>query len=390
MDWTLACLSMTNKHNERIEMKIAITAPEHPNTPLHGGIARYLRDYVPALAKKHEVLLISVEDGPLIEGVKQVILPKSPLPSPLTPPWLSKKINTILHDYSPDVVEYANWMGLGCKDNGSWKKLVRISTPVKYGSLRNGILPKLALPLHHHWEKKSIQNMDYCISNTNANIETCQNAYGSLPETTVIPHGINLPIAAPLDTACDILFVGRFEERKGVDVLLKAWKLLISENKIAPQIKLRLVGRETYPCPEGYLRNLLGKFEINSDRIVIHDNPGDDELNEIKQLCIVNVIPSRYESFGMVALEAHAANLAVVASDVGGLKEVVEDKVNGLLFTVGDPDQLADKLASLLNEPDSRSKYIEKGINLLNTRFSIKSMVDESLKVYEKVIANVG
>lgn len=367
-------------------MKVAIITSEHPYSGNRGGIGRYLRDYIPELAKHADVSMISIEKGIEIDNVKSYYLNKPPLPSPLLPPLYSLKINKILKEINPDVVEYANWMGLGCMDNGDWEKFIRISTPVLFGSLRKGLFPKLALPIHHYWEKKCMENMDYCISNSYANIETCTKAYKKLPNTSVIPHGINLPITYPKENANDILFVGRFEERKGLDILLKAWKLLLSENQINKNIKLRIVGRETYPCPEGYLKQLLTEIKIPSNRIIIHNNPDDEELDNIKKECIVNVIPSRYESFGMVALEAHASNLAVVATEIGGLQEVIKNNENGLLFQNENFKELAKQIKFLLINCEERNKFIKTGIKFLNTKFSIQNMVKESIKIYEKNI----
>ena len=84
-------------------MKICIVAPEHPNSHLHGGIARYLKDYIEELKQKVDVVLISIEDAKAIEGVKQYVI-QSPPWGPLCSLIYASKINSLIEKIKPDVI----------------------------------------------------------------------------------------------------------------------------------------------------------------------------------------------------------------------------------------------------------------------------------------------
>jgi glycosyltransferase involved in cell wall biosynthesis len=79
------------------------------------------------------------------------------------------------------------------------------------------------------------------------------------------------------------------------------------------------------------------------------------------QLCDVMVLATDNETFGLVLIEAMMCGVCVVASDSGGPLEIVDDRVNGLLFKTFDSDDLADKLALLQKESALREKYAKAG-----------------------------
>ncbi len=366
-------------------MKITIVSPEHPLSPLHGGIGRYLRDYIPELAKYHDVLMISIEDGEEMNGVKQVIIPKSNLPSPLKPFALSKAINKVLKNFQPDCVEYANWLGLGCCDKGSWAKIVRLSTPVIHGTLKPGLLPKIARPFHHHWELHTVKNADIWISNTHQNLATCETVYKIKKDNFIINHGLNLPINKIEPTNKDILFVGRFESRKGVDILLEAWEIVCKDSSYDER-KLHLVGRDMPGASGSYLQDCLQKFSPPEKSYIVHGGIDESDLMKLRKECLIALIPSRYESFGMVALEAFASGHAVISSRTGGLTEIVTDENNGLLFENENSQDLADTILKLIKNRNLTIKLAEHGQLSLIENFSMKTMVEKSIKAYEYAI----
>src|SRR5512136_2942298 len=74
------------------------------------------------------------------------------------------------------------------------------------------------------------------------------------------------------------------------------------------------------------------------------------------------VVPSQYESFGMVALEAMACGTPVVASQIGGLAYLVQDGITGYTVPVDDPNELADRITSLLQNPDLRERMGKQSV----------------------------
>ena len=370
-------------------LKIALVTPEHPNSPRHGGIARYLRDYAPALAAAADVVLVSTEAGEELAGVPQHIVSAGCLPSPLAPPGRSRRIQDVLRRLNPDIVEYPNWGALGCCDRGHWTTVTRISTPVRRGSLRPGLMPRLARPLHHFWESQAIRRTDFAISHTNAHILTCEAVYGQLPPVKTIALGVNLPPVEPLPGARGVLFVGRFEARKGLDVLIEAWRSLSAAQKAG--LTLHLVGRDTPGRSGSYLRDCLRDDPPEALAVKVHHSLNEAELARLRQSCHIAVVPSRYESFGMVVLEAFAFGHAVIASAAGGLPEVVRDGEDGLLVAPEDVAALARALARLGQDEALAAKLATAGRQALATRFSVARMVEASLAAYEVAVAgNTG
>jgi D-inositol-3-phosphate glycosyltransferase len=98
------------------------------------------------------------------------------------------------------------------------------------------------------------------------------------------------------------------------------------------------------------------------DLVAFLGKRGQDTLPYYYSAAEVVVVPSFYESFGMVALEAMACGTPVVASQVGGLAYLVQDGVTGFTVPVEDPQALADRLMSLLSNPDLRMKMGEQAV----------------------------
>lgn len=155
----------------------------------------------------------------------------------------------------------------------------------------------------------------------------------------VIPHGIPararpaLPALVHRGNQVNVLFVGRFDHQKGVDLLLDAWAdprlenfhlWLIGDSTLGHSIKIK-------PAPNihqvGWVKNDLIDSYIRS--------------------CDAVILPSRWEAFGLVALEAMRNGRAVLASRVGGLPELVIDRVNGVLFQPGSREDIVQAVAGL-------------------------------------------
>jgi glycosyltransferase involved in cell wall biosynthesis len=141
-----------------------------------------------------------------------------------------------------------------------------------------------------------------------------------------------------------ILNVGKYERRKGQDVLLEAFELLL---KSVPDASLTLVGVESPGLPA--IREWIADHGLNS-RVDLHVNVPHTQVPDFMDHADIFVLPSREEAFGIVLLEAGAAGLPVVASRAGGIPELIEDGVTGLLVPIGDSTQLEQALRSLMTD----------------------------------------
>ncbi|NLJ79798.1 MAG: glycosyltransferase family 4 protein [Firmicutes bacterium] len=138
-----------------------------------------------------------------------------------------------------------------------------------------------------------------------------------------------------------IFYVGRHVYEKGIDLLLEAAPKILENH---PQAKFILAGRG--PCTEE-LKQKSSSLGLEA-KVLFAGFIDDKTRNSLYRLASAAVFPSRYEPFGIVALEAMAAQAPVVVSDVGGFRETVRHEVNGLTFYSGNANSLADNVIKLL------------------------------------------
>jgi len=155
------------------------------------------------------------------------------------------------------------------------------------------------------------------------------------------------------------LFVGRIEPLKGVDTLIRAMSCIRSVDAARP-VHLAIIGGEPDASPREMSAEMARLQKLCDDlcmggMVVFLGKRGQDTLPYYYSAAEVLVMPSLYESFGMVALEAMACGTPVIASQVGGLAYLVRDGETGFTIPDNDPDALCEKLTLLLGNPDLRS-----------------------------------
>ena len=109
-------------------------------------------------------------------------------------------------------------------------------------------------------------------------------------------------------------------------------------------------------------------------------------VEELLSCADLFLLPSESESFGLAALEAMACGAPVVASDAGGLPEVVEDGVTGHLLPVGDVEGMAEAGVRILCDDDYRSALSAAGRRMAEERFSIEAVVPKYEGLYDRVL----
>ncbi len=157
-----------------------------------------------------------------------------------------------------------------------------------------------------------------------------------------------------------VLFVGRIERLKGVDTLIRAMACLKWKDHERP-VHLAIIGgdpdanAEEMTAEMTRLQNLSDELCMGQT-VVFLGKRGQDTLPYYYSAAEVVVMPSHYESFGMVALEAMACGTPVIASDVGGLGFLVQDGETGYTIPDGEPDKLCEKLSLLLGDAQLRER----------------------------------
>jgi glycosyltransferase involved in cell wall biosynthesis len=209
-------------------------------------------------------------------------------------------------------------------------------------------------------------------------------------------HIVNPMVAddtAPLWTldACDrstILFVGRFDLRKGADILLKAFLLLLKER---PQLKLIFVGPDSgLPLPDGGQIN----FNAYCDRLfppelrksVDYRGPlANREIANLRVKALATVVASRWENQGYALMEAMMQACPVVSSDAGGCPEVVTDWTTGRLAKSEQPADFAEKIRSLLDDPEGAARMAAAGRRYVLDVHSAERVAREAAEIYETI-----
>jgi glycosyltransferase involved in cell wall biosynthesis len=111
-----------------------------------------------------------------------------------------------------------------------------------------------------------------------------------------------------------------------------------------------------------------------------------EQVNEYIRKCTFVAVPSRSEAFGLINLEAMASGKAIIASNVGGIPELVRDGYNGLLFKTGDHLDLAEKMLSLIEDKGLRVRLAENGRRFVSANFSWSKMVDSYEQLYCRLL----
>ena len=174
-------------------------------------------------------------------------------------------------------------------------------------------------------------------------------------------------------------YVGRLSKEKGVNYLIEACTN-IRANNIPFQLIIVGEGPEKPKLEEKARKN--GVIEN-----VYFAGFQNDIENWLSALDIF-ILPSLTEGTPMALLEAMSVNLPVIASAVGGVPKIIENKKNGILVTPANPDQIADALIKLYKNDELRLKIARKAAETITNRFSINQWVDKIESVYLDIIEN--
>jgi glycosyltransferase involved in cell wall biosynthesis/GT2 family glycosyltransferase len=243
-------------------------------------------------------------------------------------------------------------------------------------------------------EELILNNAKMMHANSAAIVRDIREKYGlALPDERLFhsPHGMadwsegmGEPAGAPGETR--LLFVGRLESRKGIDTLLQAVPTILAKH---PDAVLDIVGDDTIPRPDGttYKGEFLksGLPQAMFDRIRFHGRVEEDELRRFYRDCDIFVAPSRYESFGLVFLEAMVFGKPVIACDAGGGPEVVTHGKTGLLVAPADRQGLSDALEMLLGNPAGRRAMGAAARQDYEARFTDVAMVRDFLGAFVRM-----
>lgn len=228
-------------------------------------------------------------------------------------------------------------------------------------------------------EERILRQADRIVAATEAEMAQFQWLYKQdTDHVRVIPPGVDTSHFYPIDAQEAkefvgiepdqkmLLFVGRIEPLKGIDTLLRAMSTLRQRGHLDDNCHCLAiiggdpdVGQEEMTEEMSYLQGLGDSLGLG-DLVTFLGRRDQDTLQYYYSASEIVVLPSEYESFGMVALEAMACGRPVVASETGGLAFLVKDGQTGFHVPAGDADALADQIEELLLNADLRARIGKK------------------------------
>ena len=276
-----------------------------------------------------------------------------------------------------DIFQYPIWdvegIDIGKSEIGHAKTVVSLHTT--YGMTISDhpewfVNGKLTPPYQNllELEKTALLRADSILANSHAIVSDIETFYKIEIRSKVItiPHGVaKKDVTSNLPDLNHIVFLGRLESRKGIDVFLDAISLYAKTNDVG-KLRVSIIGKESDSFNSSKWREqnagldfveFLGFLEIN-------------EVNNILRGKPIVCMPSRYESFGLVALEAMSFGCVVLAARVGGLPEVVKDNSTGLTFKPEDPNEIVTLLKNLRKWPEKAAELSSNSISLSLALFS--------------------
>ncbi len=194
--------------------------------------------------------------------------------------------------------------------------------------------------------------------------------------TTQEKHKIRTQLFEAKSDDTVLLTIAALHPRKGLKYLLKAMRKIIEQKN---STKLVIIG-EGPEKPE--LEKLINKLKIQ-DRVKLLGH--QENIPKMLKSSDLFVLPSIKEAFGLVLLEAMAAQVPIVATNVGGIPEIVEDRKNGFLVEPRDEDALTQTILMLIKNKPLREKLAFLGHHKVK-QFDLKGMVEKTKKVYHEIL----
>lgn len=235
-------------------------------------------------------------------------------------------------------------------------------------------------------EAWALAETDHILASTEAILADCQKAYSNIidhSKVSIIPFGLpdkNMVSSSSEKADITILFVGRLEYRKGIDQILEIAPSIIQDH---PNVSFRIVGDNTLIDSGGV--NYMNKFcseHANKDwleRVRFLGHVDEETLDMEYRDCDIFIAPSRYESFGLIYLEAMRHGKPCIGTTAGGIPEVIVDGQTGLTVEPSNSNELRAAIDQLVSDRDYRLFLGRNGKMQFEQRFTIEKFATNFL-----------
>ncbi|MBC9783240.1 DUF1957 domain-containing protein [Heliobacterium chlorum] len=375
-----------------------------------GGLGRAVADLSKALAARGvpvKVFTCAVPGCPDREVIDGVTVIRLPVPGTASDDFLGwvwrfnfALLSGVIAESAsekPALIHGHDWMvGMAAKEI---RRLLQVPLVVTIHATEHGRQRGIWNDL-----QRSIHNEETDLSNAADALIACSNYMAkeittifSTPwaEIAVLPNGVdpaNL-MAKPgkgygMEKFCGpgdetIFYVGRLVPEKGVQWLVEAMPNILSQR---PQARLIIAGKG--PMMEELKEKALALAVEH--RVSFAGFVDDDSRNRLISSAQIAVFPSLYEPFGIVALEAMAANTPVIVSDTGGLGEIIRTGENGIKVPPGDVQKLAEAVIAMLQDREGANKMAEAARQDVDQIYSWDVIAEETIKTYQRAILSFG
>jgi len=292
-----------------------------------------------------------------------------------------------------DLLESPNWdfEGLLAALERRLPVVVRTHSPMFQVALSQNWLMNQDLELCAALEGTLLRHADAVTGSTRAILELVARQYPVSDKQVLVPLGLDIPaagakLARQPQANVMILFVGRLEARKGIDTLLEALPEVL---RAFPSASVHIAGRDCGAAPGLSWEQLWQsrmRGQAQQGQVRFHGEVSNEVRDQLYEACDIFVAPSRYESFGLIYLEAMARGKPVIACRVGGVPEVVVDGETGILVPPGDPAALAAAILRLLRDPEQRERLGRAGHERYRSLFTSQAMAARTLALYRDVV----
>ena len=293
------------------------------------------------------------------------------------------------------------WVGMEIKKRQMVRHLHTYHSlgAVKYRSIATiPIIAKTRLRV----EKQCLETADMIIATSPQEEQHMRSLVSKKGNIMVIPCGTNIDCFGSIDKEAGraqlgiepetklVMYAGRFDERKGIETLVRA----VASDKVKrhENLKLMIVGGSTPGEKDGIERERIGDLvkELKIENITeFTGRVGHEDLAAYYAAADICVVPSHYEPFGLVAIEAMASRTPVVASDVGGLKFSVADGETGLLAPPQDEIAFAEAIDSILSDAQWREELGNNARKRVEAKFSWNGVASQLEQQYVVELNNL-
>ncbi len=389
-------------------MKICLVSAGYPPDDW-GGIGTYSANLAESLvARGHSVFVVAdskegrlpreTRNGVTVIRIERSHLPlvEGYLPGLAASYSVCDAVRALDKEVQLDVVEFPNWEAPGLvytKLPNRRPVVVRAHTPFFETLAIDKAGQKVSWPDRVVcWEEKAAcLGADVLVASTRFHADMIERTYGLRSGTIrILPLGIDLTGLDQTSAVREpgplrVLYVSRLEKRKGTQVLLDAIPRLLASH---PGTEFVLVGSDRRHAEGGvtHAEYFRAKYPQCVEQVKFLGVVPGGELAEWYKRSDLFVVPSLYESFGLIYIEAMAARLAVVGGRGGGIPEVVADGETGLLVEPNDVEDLVKRVEQLLRDDALRSAMAAAGRTRAEQRFSRELMAQNTEAVYTEAI----